>query len=91
MLVQKVKFNYLLRDRFLPTLGLLTIGLLLTMAVSLCKGAVPLSWNELWQALWHQGESVNQTIIWELRLPRIIAAMVVGAALGMSEIGRAHV
>jgi iron complex transport system permease protein len=84
MLVQKVKFNYLLRDRFLPTLGLLTIGLLLTMAVSLCKGAVPLSWNELWQALWHQGESVNQTIIWELRLPRIIAAMVVGAALGMS-------
>lgn len=43
-----------------------------------------MSWHELWQALWHQGESINQTIIWELRLPRIIAAMVVGAALGMS-------
>jgi iron complex transport system permease protein len=85
MTVQKFKFNHLLlRDRFLPTLVLLTMGLLLTMAISLCQGAVPLSWNDLWQALWHQGESINQTIIWELRLPRIIAAMVVGAALGMS-------
>ncbi|PZO37533.1 MAG: iron ABC transporter [Pseudanabaena frigida] len=86
MAVQKFKFNHhsLLRDRFIPTLALLTLGLLLTMAVSLCQGAVPLSWNDLCQALWHQGESINQTIIWELRLPRIVAAMVVGAALGMS-------
>jgi iron complex transport system permease protein len=85
MIVQKIKFNHLLlRDRFLPTLVLLTIGLLITMAVSLCQGAVPLSGQQLWQAIWHQGDSINQTIIWELRLPRIIAAMVVGAALGMS-------
>ena len=85
MTVQKFKFNHLLlRARFLPTLVLLTMGLLFTIAISLCQGAVPLSWNDLWQALWHQGESINQTIILELRLPRIIAAMVVGAALVMS-------
>lgn len=39
---------------------------------------------QLWQALWHRGSALNQTIVWELRLPRIAAALVVGAALGMS-------
>lgn len=43
-----------------------------------------MSWWELWQALLHQGNPTNQTIIWELRLPRIIAALLVGSALGMS-------
>ncbi len=39
---------------------------------------------ELWQALLGQGESLNQTIIWDLRLPRTLAAMLAGAALGMA-------
>lgn len=59
-------------------------GLLLTIILSLAQGAVSLSWRELWQALLHQGNPTNQTIIWELRLPRIIAALLVGSALGMS-------
>lgn len=58
-------------------------GLLLTIILSLVQGAVTLSWWELWQALLHQGNPTNQTIIWELRLPRIIAALLVGSALGM--------
>jgi iron complex transport system permease protein len=71
-------------DRVLFTLLLLMAGLLLTIAVSLCQGAVPLSLGEVWQAVQHQGEPLHQTIIWELRLPRILAALVVGAALGMA-------
>lgn len=43
-----------------------------------------MSSGELWQALWHRGPSLNQTILWELRLPRIVAALFVGSALGMS-------
>ena len=39
---------------------------------------------ELWDAVLHRGSTVNQTIIWDLRLPRVIAALVVGAALGAS-------
>jgi iron complex transport system permease protein len=39
---------------------------------------------DLWQALLHQGDPLHQTILWELRLPRILAALVVGAALGLS-------
>lgn len=39
---------------------------------------------QIWQALTKTGDPLNQTIIWDLRLPRTLAAMLVGAALGMS-------
>ncbi len=86
MTVQPVKLNTHLPvgDRILFTCCLLIGGLLLSAILSLCQGAVSLTLAEVWQALWHQGEPMHQTIIWELRLPRIVAAMVVGAALGMS-------
>lgn len=58
--------------------------MLLTIALSLSFGAVPMSTTQLWQAFLHQGDTVNQTIFWELRLPRIVASLTVGAALGMS-------
>ncbi|MEG3977954.1 iron ABC transporter permease [Microcoleus sp. herbarium8] len=54
------------------------------MAISLSLGAVPLSFQEIWLALLRQGNPINQTILWDLRLPRTLAAMLVGAALGMS-------
>ena len=54
------------------------------MAISLCNGSVPLTLSQVWMALGHQGEIQNQTIVWDLRLPRILAAALVGAALGMS-------
>jgi iron complex transport system permease protein len=62
----------------------LSILLLLGMLTSLCHGSVPLTLPEVWQALWHQGSAQHQTIIWDLRLPRILAAVLVGAALGTS-------
>jgi iron complex transport system permease protein len=40
--------------------------------------------DQLWQALWRQGDPLYQTIFWDLRLPRVSAAIAVGAALGMS-------
>ena len=62
----------------------LGLALLATVAISLSLGSVHLSISELGQALLHKGESINQTIIWDLRLPRTLAAMLVGAALGMA-------
>lgn len=56
----------------------------MTILLSLSQGSIAMSSEELWQALWHQGPSLNQTILWELRLPRIVAALFVGSALGMS-------
>jgi iron complex transport system permease protein len=54
------------------------------MLFSLCQGAVPLKMGEVWQALSGEGLAQHRTIVWELRLPRILAAILVGAALGMA-------
>ena len=63
---------------------LLALLLLATAGLSLAKGAEPLSLQAVWQALLRQGDPINQTIVWQLRLPRVAAALIVGSALGMS-------
>ena len=72
------------RDRLIQTIGLLVFGLVIVIGISLSFGAVPLSFAEIWEALLRQGEQINQTIIWDLRLPRTLVALLVGAALGMA-------
>jgi len=62
----------------------LLVSTVLTVALALSQGAVPLSLTQLWQAMLHRGDPLYQTIFWELRLPRVIAALTVGAALGMA-------
>lgn len=72
------------KHRLFWAILLLVTALIVTLALSLSQGAVPLSLDELWQAILHQGDRIKQTIVWDLRLPRIVAALIVGAALGMS-------
>lgn len=64
-------------------LALLLVALIL-MAIQV--GRYPISAGELGGAIWraiHGGETVGQidTVLWQVRLPRIFAAVVVGAAL----------
>ncbi|WP_066375371.1 MULTISPECIES: iron ABC transporter permease [unclassified Anabaena] len=72
------------KQRIFWAVLLLVTGLIFTLALSLAQGAVPLTLGELWQAILREGDPIKQTIIWDLRLPRITAACIVGAALGMS-------
>jgi len=72
------------KHRVLWAVLLLGIALVITLLLSLSQGAVPFSISEVWQAILHEGDATKQTILWDLRLPRIIAALIVGAALGMS-------
>ena len=51
---------------------------------SLAKGSVYISIEDIWLAIFRQGDEINQTIIWDLRLPRLIASLLVGSSLGMS-------
>lgn len=81
--MHKIQKN-LLDGRLFIAVSILTTGLILTSMASLSLGAVSISLPDIWQALLHEGDSINQTIIWDLRMPRIIAAMLVGSALGMS-------
>ncbi|NEO30002.1 MAG: iron ABC transporter permease [Symploca sp. SIO3C6] len=71
-------------SRSIIAILIVCLGLGLTLMASLTQGAIPLGLTELQQALWHQGSSINQTVVWDLRLPRIVAALMVGSALGLS-------
>jgi iron complex transport system permease protein len=73
-----------LQENVLVATLILCLTLLLTIAVSLSMGAVAMTPQQLWQAFWRQGDALYQTIFWDLRLPRTLAAILVGAALGMS-------
>jgi len=66
---------------FLMGLGLLLI-LLGILTVRL--GATGLSYPDILRYLASPDDSWNSTVIWELRLPRVVAAILAGAALGIA-------
>ncbi|MGY4610661.1 iron complex transport system permease protein [Thermostichus sp. MS-CIW-38] len=75
------------RKRLLSPIGLTCLLLsfiFLVLLVSMALGSVPMTFPELWQALWGQGDPIRQTIVWQLRLPRALLAQLLGAALGMA-------
>lgn len=57
--------------------------LLLTAALGIGAGAVPLSLREVWDGLVHPG-SPAATIVRELRVPRVLLAFLVGGSLAIS-------
>lgn len=60
--------------------------LLLCIVWSIYVGAVPITWQD-WSAILHtkdQSLMGSAYILWNLRLPRIVLALVVGAALALS-------
>jgi len=51
-------------------------------ALGLSSGSYPIPLSQVWQVLWQgQGDSPASTVIWQLRLPRLLLAILVGAAL----------
>jgi iron complex transport system permease protein len=68
--------------------GLVIIGLfsaLLALSVlSLGFGAAPLTWSEVLGGLIGTGPIEHRLIVTEIRLPRVLLAWLLGAALGMS-------
>ena len=62
----------------------LSIGVCLILLLAVFFGEVALPMADILAALAGQGEHGVQIIIWEIRLPRAIAAIMVGAALGLS-------
>jgi iron complex transport system permease protein len=72
------------KNRLLLATVILGGSLAVAIAASLAFGAVPLTLQQIGLAILHRGDPINQTILWDLRLPRTLAAMLVGAALGMS-------
>ncbi|HAH46835.1 MAG TPA: iron ABC transporter permease, partial [Planctomycetaceae bacterium] len=60
-------------------------GLLLALLVGIHFGAVSLSLEQIWQGLWNPAEdSYIHTILWQIRLPRVILAACVGSGLAVA-------
>lgn len=64
--------------------ALLTLALIAAILLALLLGSVPLSPGRILGALGLQGNPGDILVIWQIRLPRALAAALVGAALGMS-------
>jgi len=63
----------------------LVIGtlLLLVVLVSIASGSVTMSARELWAALTDPGSPLHP-VVWSVRLPRIVAALIAGGALAVA-------
>ena len=78
------KLLKLLKEKNRFSALVLLLSIFLVIVLSLSSGSVQLSGVELINAFLRQGEITNQVIFWELRLPRLLASLLVGSALGMS-------
>lgn len=70
--------------RFSYTLGMSLLALLLAFVVSMIFGAADVSLKNLWLALFSDSSGQQISVIREIRLPREVAAIFVGAALAVS-------
>jgi iron complex transport system permease protein len=74
-------------QRSTPFVYKLIIGMLVFLVIfvlSMIMGAANISLQNVWQALFSSAEGEKISIIREIRLPREVAAIVVGAALSVS-------
>ena len=65
-------------------IGGLIVASALLMLAAIMLGSTPLGTRHILQALMGQGSPGDAIVLWEIRLPRAIAAYAVGAALGLS-------
>ncbi|KZX02085.1 hypothetical protein JL49_01615 [Pseudoalteromonas luteoviolacea] len=64
----------------LAGLGILMLSLLLSVSI----GDYQLSLSEVWLVLIAPSDSLASFVVWELRMPRLILAIIAGATLGVS-------
>ena len=65
--------------------AILGILLILTILITLCAGRYTLTVGEIINSLFHYGENSQiDTVVWNIRLPRIIMAVAIGAGLSVS-------
>ena len=78
--------NHVERGSPLRVLAICTVVLIGLIVVSLKAGGLALSWSEFFSLLLgHQAsDPVMRTVLFELRLPRVLFAVIVGGALALS-------
>lgn len=62
---------------------LMAVAIFVLMVLTIHMGATDLSYLDIIKSLVNRGDSWYDVVIWELRLPRLIAAVVCGSVLGV--------
>lgn len=71
--------------RYYMAFALLAALLLALIFANIHSGSVRLAWNDVFEIVVRgRGEETARNIIWEIRLPRILAAVILGGALSVS-------
>lgn len=66
-------------------IGALLFVLLGLVGLNLIWGSVTIPLDRIWDALWgHPFQKSDATILWDFRMPKVLAALVAGASLGVS-------
>lgn len=63
---------------------LLVVAMLAASLLALMLGATPIAPGDVWDALAGRGDAATRAIVRTVRLPRVLLALLVGGALGMS-------
>ncbi len=65
--------------------SVLAVLLVVLSAVNLCVGSLNVPIEEMWAILFNpEADSTNSQVIWSIRLPRLISAILLGGALALS-------
>lgn len=62
----------------------LTIALFAAAIAAVCIGSVPVSIGQMIDALMRHGDKMREIIIWNIRIPRVFAAMIAGTSLALA-------
>lgn len=74
-----------MKKRYLSAFGILLLLCLLLAILSVCIGSVSIPLKEVWGSLTGKaGDETYRNILYQLRMPRLLAAMILGGALSLS-------
>ncbi|WP_088840592.1 iron ABC transporter permease [Listeria sp. ILCC797] len=72
------------RRRRLISLAVVLVLLIVVFFYGLTTGSVGLSYSQVWHVLTGDGDTLSNQLVWNLRLPRMLIAFLVGGALAIS-------
>lgn len=72
------------RGRWVRVGGLASLVVLAVAVASLSIGDYPMTPGQVWQTLWGGGSAVESYVVLQVRAPRMLMALLAGAALGIA-------
>jgi iron complex transport system permease protein len=81
---ERLRVSFRIATGSLITLGIATAAAVALFLFGVGSGAFPLTPTDVLAALAGTGDQAHQFVVWSLRLPRLLVALEVGAALALS-------